>query len=214
MNALAQMPIRRATQSDVPRIARLFAAAFTEDPVFDWLTRAGAKRQHALQRFFTWILERRTVPCGETWMSADGLAAAAWIPPHASTSPARLTEELRLLPVMLRLTGLSRLSRGASMATAMEDAHPDLPYFYLAFIAVAPRLQGAGRGSALLRQTLQRADIAAAPAYLENSNPRNLALYERAGFSVMREIKARDDAPPVYAMWRPRSDYGSRTMSQ
>ena len=213
MNALAQMPIRRATQSDVPRIARLFAVAFSEDPVFDWLARTGAKRQHALQCFFTWILERRTVPYGETWMSADGLAAAAWIPPQAP-SPTRMAEELRLLPMMLRLTGMSRLSRGASMAAAMEDAHPDLPYFYLAFIAVAPRLQGAGRGSSLLRQTLQRADAAAAPAYLENSNPRNLGLYERAGFSVVREIKARDDAPPVYAMWRPRTDYGSRTMSQ
>jgi len=108
-----------------------------------------------------------------------------------------------VLPIMLKLTGISRLSRGASMAAAMEHAHPDLPYFYLAFIAVAPSLQGAGRGSALLRQTLQRADAAGAHAYLENSNPRNLALYERAGFSVTQEIKARADAPPVYAMWRP-----------
>ena len=214
MNAPVEMPIRRATQSDVPRIARLFAASFTDDPVFDWLARTGAKRQQALQRFFAWILERRTVPFGETWMSADGLAAAAWIPPYAPASPARVAEELRLLPVMLRLTGLSRLSRGVSMAASMEDAHPDLPYFYLAFIAVAPRLQGAGRGSALLRQTLQRADAAAAHAYLENSNPRNLALYERAGFTVVHEIKAREDAPPVYAMWRQKTDYGSRTMSQ
>src|SRR4051812_7836533 len=60
MNAPPQMPIRRATQADVPRVARLFAAAFLGDPVFDWLTRTGAKRPAALHRFFTWILERRT----------------------------------------------------------------------------------------------------------------------------------------------------------
>jgi len=203
VNALPQTPIRRATQADVPHIARLFTVAFSADPVFDWLARAGTKRQAALHSFFTWILERRTLPYSETWISGDGLAAAAWIPPYASTSPSRLAEDFRLLPVMLRLTGMSRLSRGASMAAAMEHAHPDLPYFYLAFIAVAPSLQGAGRGSALLRQTLQRADAAGAHAYLENSNPRNLALYERAGFSVTQEIKARADAPPVYAMWRP-----------
>ena len=214
MSAARETPIRRATPADVPRIARLFAAAFAGDPVFDWLTRPGAKRHAALHRFFTWILERRTLPYGETWITSDGLAAATWIPPYAAASPARLAEDFRLLPVMLRLTGLSRLSRGASMAAAMEHAHPDLPYFYLAFIAVAPRVQGTGRGSTLLRQTLQRADAARAHAYLENSNPRNLALYERAGFSVMREIKARADAPPVYAMWRPKQDYGSRTMSQ
>jgi ribosomal protein S18 acetylase RimI-like enzyme len=202
MNALAQTPIRRATQGDVARIARLFTMAFAADPVFDWLTRTGAKRDTALHRFFTWILERRTVPYGETWITGDGLAAATWIPPYAAQSPSRLADDFRLLPVMLRLTGMSRLSRGASMAAAMEHAHPDLPYFYLAFIAVAPRVQGKGRGSALLRQTLQRADAANAHAYLENSNPRNLALYERAGFSVIHEIKARPDAPPVYAMWR------------
>jgi hypothetical protein len=50
---------------------------------------------------------------------------------------------------------------------------------------------------------------------LENSNPRNLRLYESAGFSVLREIKARRDAPPVFAMRRPaRALQGSSTMSQ
>ena len=203
MNAPFESPIRRATEADIPRIARLFAAAFAADPVFDWLARTGTKRPAALYRFFTWILERRTLSYGETWITGDGLAAATWIPPYAATSSSRLAEDFRLLPVMLRLTGISRLSRGAAMAAAMEHAHPDLSYFYLAFIAVAPRMQGAGRGSALLRQTLQRADAAGAHAYLENSNPRNLGLYERAGFTVTSEIKARADAPPVYAMWRP-----------
>jgi ribosomal protein S18 acetylase RimI-like enzyme len=214
MNAPAQ-PMRRATQADVPRLARLFAAAFAHDPLFDWLTRAGKNRHSALQRFFAWVLTRRTVPHGETWISADGSAAAAWIPPYAQGASTRLLEDLRTLPVILRLTGLKRLPRGAAMADAMEHAHPDAPYFYLAFIGVAPRMQGAGLGSMLLRQTLARADAAGADAYLENSNPRNRALYERAGFTVLREVKARADAPPVTAMWRPaKARQGSSTMSQ
>jgi hypothetical protein len=55
----------------------------------------------------------------------------------------------------------------------------------------------------LLERTLARVDAARAGAYLENSNPRNLTLYERAGFTVTREIIARRDAPPMFAMWRP-----------
>ena len=215
MNAAAATPMRRATPDDVPRIARLFAAAFASDPVFDWLVREGDARQSALQRFFGWILESRTVPHGETWITADGLAAAAWIPPNTQETPPRLADDLRMLPVILRLTGLPRLPRGAAMAAAMEDAHPKVPYFYLAFIGVAPRMQGSGLGSAILRATLARADASGANAYLENSNPRNLKLYEREGFSVTREIRARGDAPPVYAMWRPaRARQGSSTMSQ
>ena len=215
MNAPLQGPMRRATLADAPRVAQLFAASFARDPLFDWLARAGPSRQHALQRFFRWMLESRALPHGETWLTADGLAAAAWIPPYAQPGRTGFAADLRVLPVILRLTGLRRLPRGAAMSAAMEDAHPAAPYFYLAFIGVAPRMQGRGMGSSLLRQTLARADASGTGAYLENSNPRNLRLYERAGFSVIREIKARADAPPIFAMWRPASvRQGSSTMSQ
>src|SRR5258705_7000572 len=177
MNAAAATPMRRATPGDVTRIAQLFAAAFARDPVFDWLVRDGDARQSALQRFFGWILESRTVPHGETWITADGLAAAAWIPPKTQETPPRLADDLRMLPVILRLTGLPRLPRGAAMAAAMEDAHPKVPYFYLAFIGVAPRMQGSGLGSAILRATLARADAAGANAQLGEFHPWELKTY-------------------------------------
>jgi ribosomal protein S18 acetylase RimI-like enzyme len=104
---------------------------------------------------------------------------------------------------MLGLTGLPRFTRGAAMAAALEEAHPHGPFFYLAFIGVAPRFQGSGLGSALLEETLARVDASGGAAFLENSNPRNIKLYERAGFEVTREIVARPDAPPLFAMWRP-----------
>lgn len=195
--------VRRATLDDVPRMARLFTAAFASDPVFRWLTRAGRSRHAALERFFLRILKSRTLPHGETWLAANGLAAAAWIPPYSPLSSPSVLDDLRMLPTILRLTGLQRLTRGAAMAAAMADAQPDQPCFYLAFIGVAPRLQGAGLGSLLLERTLARVDAARAGAYLENSNPRNLKLYERAGFSVTREIIARRNSPPLFAMWRP-----------
>ena len=78
----------------------------------------------------------------------------------------------------------------------MEKHHPHAPHFYLAFIAVAPRLQGLGLGSALLDATLARIDAAGAAAYLENSNPKNTALYERAGFVARANIAPRG-APPA-----------------
>ena len=214
MNTALRTAIRRVTPHDAPRIADLFAAAFARDPLFDWLARRGRDRAGALQGFFGWVLESRTIPHGETWMSADGSAAAAWIPSDAQTAPASLMDDLRMLPAILRLTGLSRLPRAAAIAAAMKQAHPKEPCFYLAFIAVAPRRQGRGLGTALLKETLARADAAGTSAYLENSNPRNLKLYERAGFSVTREIRTRPGAPPVFAMWRPAARQGSSTMSQ
>ena len=199
----ADETVRRATPDDVPRLARLFTAVFANDPVFSWLTREGRSRNVALERFFLRILKSRTLPYGETWLAANGLAAAAWIPPYSPLQSPSLIDDLRMFPTILRLTGIPRLARGAAMAAAMADAHPEEPCFYLAFIAVAPRLQGAGLGTKLLERTLARVDAARAGAYLENSNPRNLGLYERAGFAVTHEIVARRGAPPLFAMWRP-----------
>lgn len=87
------------------------------------------------------------------------------------------------------------------MADAMEKHHPHERHFYLAFIAVAPRLQGMGLGSAMLDATLKRVDEAGLPAYLENSNPKNTALYTRHGF-VRRKDIAPAGAPQLIAMWR------------
>ncbi len=193
---------RRATLDDATRISHLLAAAFSRDPIFNWLTRLNG-RAAALNRFFHWVMRERAIPLGETWMTTDGYAAAAWIAPHAEAKPENLREELRLLSVLLSLTGVSRFARGAAMAKAMEHAHPPEPYFYLAFVGVAPRFQGTGLGTALLEHTLARVDAARMPAFLENSNPRNVKLYESLGFRVTSEITARKDAPPLFAMLRP-----------
>jgi ribosomal protein S18 acetylase RimI-like enzyme len=104
------------------------------------------------------------------------------------------------------------------MSEAMGKNHPHERHYYLSFIAVAPRLQGMGLGSALLEATLARIDETEVPAYLENSNPKNTRLYERHGFERRKNI-APSGAPPLIAMWRsarPRSlaAQGSNSLSQ
>jgi ribosomal protein S18 acetylase RimI-like enzyme len=192
---------RRAKPSDTPQIARLFAAAFQTDPVMDWIARPGPKRAAGLERFFYWLLQTRAVPFGEVWMADDGAVAAAWLPPDAPASPGGFFEQLKLVPMFVRLCGFPRLGRGSAMGAAMEKNHPHERHFYLAFIAVAPRLQGMGLGGALLEANLKRIDETGQPAYLENSNPKNTKLYERGGF-VRRKNIAPQSAPPLIGMWR------------
>ncbi len=198
--SLAANP-RRATMDDARAVARLFAAAFRTDPVMDWVARPGPKRAAGLERFFYWLLQVRAIPFGHVWMAEDASVAAAWLPPDAPASPGGFFEQLKLLPMFVRLCGFPRMARGSAMGAAMEKHHPHDPHFYLAFIGVAPRLQGMGLGGALLEATVKNADAARAPAYLENSNPKNTRLYERAGF-VRRQNIAPAGAPPLIAMWR------------
>jgi len=200
---------RRATPDDASPIARLFAAAFATDPVMDYISRPGAKRAAGLERFFYWLLSVRAIPFGQVWMAEDASAAAAWLPPNVPATAGGLMDQLELLPMFLRLCGFPRLSRGQAMADAMEKNHPHAPHFYLAFIATAPRFQGLGLGSALLEATLKKIDETGMPAYLENSNPKNARLYERAGFARRKNI-APKGAPPLIAMWRQ----GSSSLSQ
>ena len=201
---------RRASTLDAGGLSLLFTAAFLSDPVFDWIARSGPGRARALEQFFFWLLKTRAIPFGEVWM-CEG-ASAAWLPPGTPASPGGFVEQMRLLPLFIRLCGLPRLMRGAAMADVMEKNHPSENHFYLAFIAVAPRLQGLGLGGALLDATLKRADEKGMPAYLENSNPRNTRLYERCGFVAGRNI-APPDGPPLLTMWRP-ARQGSSSLSQ
>jgi len=209
---------RRAHMNDARQLARLLAAAFTTDPVMDWIARRGPKRAGGLERFFFWLLNTRAIPFGEVWMVKSGGVAAVWLPPDVPATAGGVLEQMRLMPMFLRLCGFPRLLRGQAMADAMEKHHPHAPHFYLAFIAVAPRLQGLGLGSALLDATLARIDAVGAAAYLENSNPKNSRLYERAGFTARANIAPRG-APPLVAMWRnarPKTltDQGSSSESQ
>ncbi|MBV9044108.1 MAG: GNAT family N-acetyltransferase, partial [Alphaproteobacteria bacterium] len=80
--------------------------------------------------------------------------------------------------------------------------HPHERHYYLAFIAVAPRLQGIGLGGAILESCIAKIDAAHEAAYLENSNPKNTRLYERMGFVARKSISP-PGAPPLIAMWRP-----------
>lgn len=76
------------------------------------------------------------------------------------------------------------------------------PHWYLLVIGVDPELQGRGVGSALVRDGLAQADRNGHPCYLETSDPRNVAFYERHGFVVLQEASLGTGGPPAWAMRR------------
>jgi GNAT superfamily N-acetyltransferase len=85
----------------------------------------------------------------------------------------------------------------------MEERHLREPHFYVRIVGVHTASQGQGVGSALMQPTLQRADSAGLPAYIEASSERSAALYERLGFVHMDVLELPDGGPPVWRMRRP-----------
>jgi ribosomal protein S18 acetylase RimI-like enzyme len=192
---------RRATLNDAAHLSKLFASAFMDDPLFDYMIRGGAKHASVLEMFFHEVLAARDIPQGEVWMSSDGNACVCWLSPDAQRSPGGLIQKLRWLPFFIRVYGLANFSRSMSIMDAMERNHPVGRHFYLSFIAVSPKYFGMGLGSRILKATFKQIDASGFGAYVESSNPKNATFYERAGFVAQKNI-APAGAPSLIAMWR------------
>lgn len=191
-----------AGPADIEAVADDLNAAFRTDPQFCWFLRDDAGREAARLRFMKMLVKEIALPTGEVTRPAGGGAVSIWIPSEA-LGPNSLMQELRLFPTILGATGLGRIGRLAAMRKIMDELHPmERPHAYLWFLGVRPEAQGLGVGSRMLKAGLAKVDAAGLPAYLESSNEANVPLYRRYGFEVMREFRARADAPPAWAMWR------------
>ena len=197
----AEAPVR-ATQDQVRSVAEDLSAAFAQDPQFLWFLRPDQHHDMARLRLFQGLLLGSALPDGVVQRPVTGGAAAIWLPSE-SFGPTPLLENLRSLPRIAALTGLGRLPRMIAMRKAMEANHPkDRHHAYLWFLGVRPEAQGYGVGSRLLAAGLRDVDEQGRHAFLESSNPANVPLYERHGFKVIKEYRARPDGPPFFAMWR------------
>jgi GNAT superfamily N-acetyltransferase len=96
-----------------------------------------------------------------------------------------------------------RLSLAMKVQRAMEERHPREPHFYVRLVGVRTALHGQGMGSALMQPTLERADAAGLPTYIEASSERSAALYERLGFVHMDVLELPEGGPPLRLMRRP-----------
>lgn len=191
-----------AARSQIFETAGDLAAAFVDDPLFNWFMRADDRRHTARERFFRVVLKEIAFPDGRIQRPASGGAAAVWIPSD-KLGGQPLHRELRGLPMLLNATGLSRFGRLVALRKAMDASHPmATPHEYLWFLGVRPEAQGHGVGSRLLQAETARLDAQERAAFLETATPRNVPLYQRHGFEVMTEYRPAPDAPLVWAMWR------------
>ena len=196
----AEAPVA-AGAADAAQVAADLSASFAADPIFNWFLRADARHDSARLKLFN-LLIAMGLADGQVFRPASGGAASIWLPSE-SLGPTPFLQELRALPAILGATGFSRLPRMSAMRSMMDAHHPKSPpHAYLWFLGVRPEAQGFGVGSRLLAHGLARVDAQGLPAYLESSNEANVPLYRRHGFEVVEVLKAKPDAPPMWAMWR------------
>jgi ribosomal protein S18 acetylase RimI-like enzyme len=204
MNDVNSVQARPATNADVAALSKTLGRAFFEDPVMSWMLPDADLRRRKLHKLFASLTRYHHLAHGGVEVAPDdggGIGGAAlWDPPGAWRHTRG--EEFRAIPGLFVAFGRS-LTRGLVVSERMKKIHPREPHWYLAVIGSDPDVRGKGFGQALMRSRLDRCDAEHAPAYLESSNPDNVAYYSRFGFEVTGEITLPDGGPTLVPMWRP-----------
>jgi GNAT superfamily N-acetyltransferase len=200
--------LRTATVEDVPRLAASLTDAFINDPVYRWMLPGRLRIRPRLRATFTAELQQYGLPQGTVWTTARCDGAVVAIPPDAWEMPKSIT--LTQAVMWARAFG-TRLFLAGRVLRAMEERHLREPHLYVRIVGVRTALQGQGLGSALMQPTLQRADSAGLPTYIEASTERSAALYERLGFRHIDVLELPEGGPPVWRMRRPAADSAGDT---
>lgn len=190
--------IRRADESDIPRVARTTSLAFADDPVLRWLFPDDDHYETTHQAVFGSIA-RRWLATESLWCTDDAVAIAGWVPPGrpevevASTAP-------RVEHPQWRLERLAAL--GELMAANTPDEH----HWYLNMLATHPDWQRQGLGAALMEVVFEITAADGLPCYLETETAELVGYYRHHGFDVRSEWDVRtteSDGPHMWGMWRP-----------
>jgi GNAT superfamily N-acetyltransferase len=198
---VAPPAVQTAAPDDVLRLAGVLADAFIHDPVYTWMLPGSLRLRSRLRAMFAAEMEQYVLPLGgRVWTTSGYDGAVCEMPPGAWEMPDSFTGKEAFK--WLRAFG-TRLPLAIRVQRAMEERHPREPHFYVRIVGVRTALQGHGVGTALMEPTLQRADSAGLPTYIEASTHRSAALYERLGFVHMDVLELPDGGPPIWLMRRP-----------
>ncbi len=185
--------------------------AFASDPMFTWIFPDPDKRCKSL-RMMNRVLLQYGFRYGHVTELNGGMAVAIWIPPgRAITIGGMLRCGMLAVPFGIGFRAFAKFMDANDIMGKFHKKYVPEPHWYLLIVGVDPDLQGRGLGSTLVREGLARADEANCPCYLETSEERNLALYERYGFVVVGTAPLGSGGPPGWAMRRdPRRSWSSR----
>jgi GNAT superfamily N-acetyltransferase len=194
-----RLDARAAGSADVDAIVDTISLAFHDDPVWSWAFPDEERRPAAFQRWWRLFVESMW-PQGFTWTTERAESVSVWAVPNGL----ELTRKAEAsIPGFLEEFLGERALTVLEALLQFEAAHPhDEPHYYLSLVATHDDHRGHGFGEALLAENLELIDARHLPAYLESSNPMNLARYERLGFRPIGEFALAGNGPVVTSMWR------------
>ncbi len=193
----------------IPAAAAILAAAMDDDPAYRYLMPNPLTRAQGLRDYFARSL-RTYLPHRCTYIAVDACGASGTVTmrPPGGLEVSTLTMIRRGLLPFAVTRGIAAVRRLFTLKDAYDRVEARLsegrPHWYVHMMAIDPRKQGRGMGSALLANALAAtADARGAryPVLLTTHNERNVAFYHRAGFEVVDQHELALDGSAGYAVW-------------
>lgn len=187
-----------AKPADSDDVVALLVEAFMDDPSWRSILVDSATRPRLLELLWKVFCDN-AIKADSLWLNQSRTAAAVWVLPGR----VEMTEaEAEYVETELRSVLADGAQHVIDALDAFDAAHPHhQPHYTLSLLGTAVAARGHGHGLRLLADSLTVVDQAGLPAYLEASNPVNVALYERYGFERYGEFTI-PNGPAVTTMWR------------
>lgn len=172
----------------------ILTTAFIADPVIRWMYPDSRQYLASFPRFLH-AFGGRAFEAGTVENESENRASALWL------APGTIPDGEAIEACLVATVGEEKHGDLFKVLEDMDRAHPEFAHWYLPWFGTDPQWQSQGLGSKLMRKCLETVDRDGLPAYLETPNPRNIAFYERHGFSVIGSSR-HGDCPVVTFMLR------------
>ena len=192
---------------DVTTASRVIGAAFDHLKPSRYLTPDEQTRRELFPGFFELAYIRPAHAAGMLYVTADRMAAAAWIPitPGQPKSPADVSADRTVEQILRRAIGPDLWPNFAAFDQRLGAAHAAhiRPHHFLGVLGAHPALWRQGSGTALLNAHYEVLDARGIPGYLEAAEPDLVAYYTiHGGWKETGQRIILPDHTVMTPMWR------------
>ncbi|KAF2425707.1 acyl-CoA N-acyltransferase [Tothia fuscella] len=205
------------TPADIDGAIDTVQQAFAEDPYNRWIYNDRSKFSPVRNRVsltlrYQWGIKHGLCQvCREMTNPTKILGTAMWIPPQHIANPESWAHYLSSWYLWFRQVAMNtyygrgglNVKRYWLWKEAQAEVQKELwtdenGYYFCNVVTVLPEAQGKGVGRALMEQVLAIADKEGRKCYLESSRKEpNVAIYEKFGFELVKEMKCDDDGDAI-----------------